>query len=132
MSMQLEIGECFESVNDALAHIVTALGGFKKVAPAMRPELPIEQAAGWLRDCLNPARREKLAPEQVLLLLRLARAAGHHAAMNFMAFDTGYKAQPVEPESQEQELQRRFVDAVDGLTAIQAQLQRVQRLRTVA
>lgn len=130
--MQLEIGECFESVNDALQSAVTALGGFKKVGPVLRPELPIDQAAGWLRDCLNPGRREKLAPEQLMLILRQARAAGYHAAMNFVAFDTGYKAAPVDPESQEAELQSRFIDAVEGLSAIQAQLQRIQRVRAVA
>ena len=130
--MQLEIGECFDTINDALTSTVNNLGGFKKVGPALRPELPIDQAAGWLLDCLNPARREKLAPEQVLLILRMARQAGFHAAMNFLAFDTGYKAAPVDPDTQEQELQQRFVDAVEGLTAIQAQLQRIQRVRAVA
>lgn len=130
--MQLEIGECFESVNDALQSAVTALGGYKKVGPALRPELPIDQAAGWLRDCLNAARREKLAPEQVMLVLRMARAAGYHSAMNFVAFDTGYKAVPVDPESQEAELQSQFIDAVQGLTAIQAKLERIQRVRAVA
>lgn len=130
--MQLEIGECFDSINDALTSTVNALGGFKKVGPALRPELPIDQAAGWLRDCLNPARREKLAPEQVLLILRSARTAGIHSAMNFIAFDTGYKASPVDPQTQEQELQQRFVEAVEGLTAIQTQLQRFQRVRTAA
>lgn len=129
--MQLEIGECFESVNDALQAAVTALGGYKKVGPSLRPELPIDQAAGWLRDCLNPARREKLAPEQVMLILRRARESGYHAAMNFVAFDTGYKAQPVDPQTLEAELQERFIHAVEGLTSIQAQLQRMQRVRSV-
>jgi hypothetical protein len=128
--MQLEIGEFHESINDALQAAVMALGGYKKVGPMLRPELPIDQAAGWLRDCLNHARREKLAPEQVLLILRAARVAGYHAAMNFLAFDTGYKAAPVDPHDQEQQLQERFIEAVEGLTAIQAQLQRVQRLRS--
>lgn len=130
--MQLEIGECFESVNDALSSAVTALGGFKKVGPMLRPELPIDQAAGWLRDCLNPGRREKLAPEQVMLILRIARANGYHAAMNFIAFDTGYKAAPVDPDSQEAELQEKFINAVERLTGIQAQLQRIQRVKAVS
>jgi hypothetical protein len=130
--MQLEMGEFFESVNDALQAAVTALGGYKKVGPQLRPELPIDQAAGWLRDCLNSARREKLAPEQLMLLLRLARAAGYHAAMTFIAFDTGYKAQPVDPESQEAELQEQFIVAVGKLESIQAQMQRVQRVRAVS
>lgn len=124
--MQLEIGECFESINDALQAAVTALGGYKKVGPALRPELPIDQAAGWLRDCLNPARREKLAPEQVMLILRKAREAGYHAAMHFVAFDTGYKATPVDPKTQQSELQERFIAAVEHLQGIQAQMQRVR------
>ena len=130
--MQLEIGEFHENVNDALVGAVTALGGYKKVGYALRPELTIEQGAQWLRDCLNSGKREKLAPEQVLLILRHARDAGYHSAMNFMAFDTGYKATPVDPESQESELQARFIDAVEGLSAIQSQLQRIQRMKAVA
>ena len=130
--MQLEIGECFESINDALSNAVTALGGFKKVGPRLRPELPIDQAAGWLRDCLNSGRREKLSPEQFLMILRLARDNSYHSAMNFVAFDTGYKAAPVDAESQEAELQNRFIDAVEGLSAIQSQLQRIQRARAAA
>jgi hypothetical protein len=130
--MQLEMGEFFEDINDALVALVTAIGGYKKVGPLMRPELPIDQAAGWLRDCLNAQRREKLSPEQVVLLLRLGREAGYHAALNFLAFATGYKAQPVDPESQEAQLQERFIEAVQGLTAIQSQLERLQRLRRAA
>ncbi len=130
--MQLEIGECFESINDALSSAVTALGGFKKVGPMLRPELQIEQAGGWLRGCLNIGRREKLSPEQVMLILRTARQAGYHAAMNFVAFDAGYKASPVDPQTQEAELQEKFIDAVEGLSAIQAQLQRIQRLKVAA
>jgi hypothetical protein len=130
--MQLEIGEFHESINDALQAAVMALGGYKKVGPMLRPELEknVDQAAGWLRDCLNPARREKLAPEQVLYILRAARQAGYHAAMSFLAFDTGYRATPVDPDDQERQLQERFIDAVEGLTSIQAQLQRIQRMRS--
>lgn len=130
--MQLEIGECFESVNDALQAAVTALGGFKRVGPALRPELPVDQAAGWLRDCLNPARREKLAPEQVMLILRLAHDAGYHAAMQFVAFDTGYKATPVDPVSQVEQLQERFCDSVQALSQMAAKLERMQRVRAAA
>lgn len=126
--MQLEIGECFESVNDALVSAVTSLGGYKKVGP----ELPIDQAAGWLRDCLNTSRREKLSPEQFMVILRMARTQHYHAAMNFVAFDTGYKASPVDAESQEAELQSKFIDAVQHLSGIQAQLQRMQKVRAVS
>lgn len=130
--MQLEIGECFDNVNDAMQATVNALGGYKKVGPMLRPELPIDQAAGWLRDCLNPGRREKLAPEQLLLILRKAREVGYHAAMNFLAFDTGYKADPMDPVSLESQLQERFIEAVQHLQGIQKRMERVQRVRVVA
>lgn len=130
--MQLEIGECFESINDALQAAVTALGGFKKVGPALRPELPTDQAAGWLRDCLNPTRRERLAPEQMMLVLRMAREAGYHAAMQFVAFDTGYKATPVDPQTLEAELQERFCDSVQVLSQMAQKLERMQRVRAAA
>lgn len=130
--MQLEIGECFESINDAVDSTVKALGGFKKVGPVLRPELPQEQAANWLRDCLNPTRRERLSPEQLMLIAKMARKAEYHALMNFIAFDGGYKAAPVDPQTQLEQLQERFCDAVEGLSAIQAQMQRLQRARAVA
>jgi hypothetical protein len=129
--MQLEIGECHESVNDALQSAVTALGGFKKAGAMLRPELPIDQAAGWLRDCLNPGKREKLSPDQFLFIMRAARAGGYHALMNFVAFDTGYRAAPVDPQTQEAELQRRFIECVDVLAGIKSSLERVQRVRAV-
>ena len=130
--MQLELSEVYESLNDALASAVKALGGFKKLGPVLRPELSIDAAAQWLRDCLNPDRRECLHPEQVQLLMREAKRAGWHALMEYVAFDAGYKATPVSPQSQEAELQRQFLDAVEGLTAIQVQLQRINRVRQAA
>lgn len=131
--MQAAFGEFFEDINEALREAVRQLGGHKKVGPQMRPELPMEQAANWLRDCLNPDRREKLSPEQVLMLLRLARTAGFDGAMSYIAFDAGYEPpRPVAPKDQEAELQHAFIDAVERLESIQKQLQRVQQVRKVA
>lgn len=127
--MQTEIVECFESLSDALKRAVDALGGPKRVGPALRPELKAEPAAGWLRDCLNPDRREHLTPEHFLMVLRMARAAGYHGVMDFVALDCGYKASPVDPQSQEAELQGKFIDAVQQLSVLQQQLQRVQSQR---
>lgn len=128
--MQLEIGEFFESVNDALNAAITALGGFKKVGPRLRPELSEDTAAQWLRDCVNAGRREKLSPEQFLLILRMAHDAGFHSVMNYIGFTSGYRAHPIDPETQESQLQEKFIEAVQGLTLIQQQLARVQKLRS--
>lgn len=130
--MQLEIGECFDDLNEALKSAIKALGGYKVVGKALWPELLNDTSAQRLRDSVNPDRRDKLSPEQFIFILRLAREKGFHATMDFVAFDLGYKAVPVDPSTQEAELQERFINAVDGLTAIQSQLQRIQRVRAVA
>lgn len=131
--MQSSFSEFFDDVDDALREAVRQLGGHKKVGPLLRPELPVDQASNWLRDCLNTDRREKLSPHQVLLIMRLAAQAGYHGLMAYVAFAAGYETpRPVDPADQEAELQRKFIDAVEGLQDIQKQLQRVQQMRRVA
>lgn len=131
--MQTTFGEFFEDVNEALREAVRALGGNKKVGPKLWPELLEEQAANRLRDSLNSEKRDKLSPEQVILLLRLACEAGFHGAMGFVSFSARYEApRPVLPEDQENQLQRQFVDAVQALQQIQHQLTKVQALRRAA
>lgn len=120
----------FESTHDALRAVVQILGGYKKVAAQMRPELPADTAAKWLTDCLNPDRREQLHPDQFLMLLRMARQANYHQAMDYLAGELGYEApRPVEPEDQYAALQREFVNA----TKVQAHiLDRMERLATAS
>jgi hypothetical protein len=124
--MQLEIGEFFESVNDALRAIVVALGGYKKVGALLRVELPMAQAEAWVRHCLDESRREKFSPEQVMVLLREARKVGFHAGMDFIASDVGYKAQPVDLEQQVQSLEETIAQGLQTLNAQMASLTRIK------
>ena len=128
--MQMVMGEFCEDINDALKAAVMALGGFKRFGPVMRPELPPDQAAGWLRDCLNRGRREKLDPEQVALILREARKVGFHGAMDFLAYDTGYKAEPVDHEAQVTSLEETIAQGVQLLNAQLAQLNRLKERKS--
>lgn len=118
-----------ESIEDALRAAVAAMGGYKKVGAAMRPEMAADRAGNWLRDALSEGRREVLDPSQLLWLLRAARQAGYHGAMAFIDADCGYAPpQPVEPEDERAQLQRAFADSV----RVQAQLvERMERLSTV-
>jgi hypothetical protein len=111
----------FESVNEALRQIVVVLGGAKKVGATMRPELPADQAANWLLACLNPDRRERLDPDQVVWLLRQAREAGYHQSMAYLAEAAGYKVEPITPA----ETRDRLADAIVQATAT---LQQAMRL----
>lgn len=88
----------FEDINDALREVVQQLGGAKAVGAVLWPEKSVEQAQVLLLACLNSERKERLSPEQLVLLLRKGREAGCHAAINFICESCGYSAPlPVNP-----------------------------------
>ncbi len=106
----------FDDWREALRYVVAALGGPKPVAGRMRPDMKPEHAARWLNDCLNPDRRENFSPDHLLLLLRLAREAGVHSGMDFIAEDCGYRhPQPVDPTDAADALRREFIDSTKRL-----------------
>jgi hypothetical protein len=115
-----------ESITDALREAINACGGNKKVGPVLYPDLPVDQAAGRIRDCLNPDRRELFSPDQVVLIARLARDAGNHAIMNHLAVELGYlKPAPVEPEDEIARLQREFVEATKSLHTMATRIETI-------
>ena len=105
-----------ESITDAIREAVQAIGGNKALGALMFPDLPVDQAAGRVRDCLNPDRREHFTPEQLVKIARLAKAAGNSSIMEYLALDLGYlKPVAVEPEDEIARLQREFVQATKSL-----------------
>jgi hypothetical protein len=74
---------------------------------------------------LNSERREKLSPRQVMAILRRARDSGHHQLMEFIAGDSGYSTQPIEPRDELAELQRQFISAVKQSKHIADRLDRM-------
>lgn len=103
-----------ESLNDALIACITAAGGSKQVGPMLWPEKAPDAAQRALLDCMNEDRPAKLSPEQVLLVLRLARAKGFHDGMNFIAGDLGYGTPvPIEPRDEVADLMREFNASVE-------------------
>jgi hypothetical protein len=114
-----------ESLNDALIACITAAGGSKQVGPLLWPEKAPDSAQRMLLDCMNEDRPAKLSPEQVLLVLRLARAKGYHDGMNFIASDLGYGTPvPVEPRDEVADLMRAFNDSVAQQAALVAKIEK--------
>jgi len=123
----MQLGLMHESISDALREVVQACGGSKPVGQKMRPELPIEQAAGWVRDCLNPEKRDKFSADQVVLLLRMGREVGAHAGMLYLARECGYAdPQPIEPESEVARLQRDYIEATKLLMRTASRIETLQ------
>lgn len=121
-----------DSFNDVLIACVKACGGSKQVGPLLWPEKAPDGAQRALLDCLNEDRPAKLSPEQVLLVLRMARARGFHAGMEFIASDLGYTAPtPVEPKDEVAELQRQFIESVRLQSALADRIERAATRVTV-
>lgn len=96
-----------ESLTDVLIECVKACGGSKAVGVALWPAKGIEAAQRQLLACLNSDRNEKLSPEEVLHIAKLAREKGCHAYAEWVAHDLGYsKPNPIDPEDELAELLR--------------------------
>ena len=116
-----------EGLNQALIECVKAAGGSSNVGRKLFPEKSPESAQRALLDCLNEERPAKLSPEQVLLILRLARAKGFHGGVNFILSDLGYApTAPIEPKDEAAELGRQASELLAAAERITERLQKLQ------
>lgn len=123
----------FESINDALIECVKACGGSKAVGVALWPAKGVEAAQRQLLACLNPERNEKLGPDEVLLLLRLARDKGCHAGMQFLATTLSYaEPVPVEPKDEADELRRQVLAMGQSLQKALSRIEQLDKTLKVA
>jgi len=124
-----------ENITDALIECVKAAGGSKAVAPILWPEKDPLAAQRQLLDCLNEDRPQQLSPGQVVLVMRLARDRGCHAAMEFLSSTLSYAApQPVEPKDEADELRRHYIEAARSMAKMAEKIEALERagLRAVA
>lgn len=116
-----------ESMNDALIECVKAAGGSKVVGAKLWPEKQVDAAQRHLLNCLQEGRAEHLKPEQVLFILRMARDAGHHTGMHFLAEALGYsQPEPISPRDEVAELQRQFLEATRAMQQMAARMEALQ------
>jgi hypothetical protein len=121
-------GLLMESINEALIACVRACGGSKVVGPKLWPEKPVDGAQRLLLDCLNEDRPQKLAPEQVLLVMRMARDRGCHSGMQFFAEALSYADPvPVEPKDEAAELRREYIEAAKRMVKIAERIEHLER-----
>ena len=116
-----------EDLNAALVHLVSALGGPKKVAASMWPAIKCPEKAGRrLSDCLRDNHQQKLDLEDLLWLLEAGRKAGIHSAMAFITDQAGYdRPKPLEPEDERAKLQREYTEATKMMAQIADRMERL-------
>lgn len=83
----------YDDFRGAVKHLVGALGGPKVVGGLLRSTWPVEKAAGWVNDCLNPNRDSKFSFEDLAALFKAGRERHIHCAMWQLCDEAGY-AQP--------------------------------------
>jgi len=114
-----------DSYRDALLAAIVALGGFKVAGAMLWPSKDVTEAGDTLAKCLNPKKREKLAPEDVGLIRRECRKRNIHVLATWEMRDAGYaEPQPLEPEDERAALQRQFIEANKQMQALAAKMAR--------
>lgn len=117
-----------ESLNDALIECVKACGGSKAVGLALWPAKGVEAAQRQLLSALNPERAEKLALDELVLLLRMARERNCHVGMEYLAAELGYAEPiPVEPRDITDQLRREYIEAARSMAKIAERIERLDR-----
>ena len=106
-----------ERIEDALDEVIRCCVGRKAMAVKMWPLKPQREAHNLMDACLNPERRERFTPDQVLYILRCGREVGCHAAMHYLNAESGYApAEPIDPENEIARLQREFIQASKSMS----------------
>jgi len=130
---QSQVPMFVDSYSEAIRAAINSLGGFKCVGVELRPEKNAVDAGRWLADCLNHDKRDKLDPDQLAYIRRRSREVGCHVLASYEMRDAGYsRPQPVAPEDEAAELQRKFIESVKALETIQRMIAGNAHLRSVA
>ena len=105
-----------ESMTEALIECVKAAGGSKIVGHKLWPEKMVDAAQRHLLNCMQDGRSERLTPDQVWLVLKLAHDAGNHVGMAYLCDTVGYAPPtPMQPLDEVAQLQREFIEATRQL-----------------
>jgi hypothetical protein len=105
----------FENVYDAIGSDIAAAGGFKAVASKLWPSESITTSAARLRNSINPEQPQKLCPDEVLQIKRLAYEVGATATVDYEAQQLGYQTTWIDPEDEAEALGREIRDLLEAV-----------------
>lgn len=97
---------------DSLKQCVEDLGGNKVVGCLLRPALSAKKAQDWMSHCLNPKKRDKLDPNEIQFIQRLANHAGKHTGNAEWNLGAGYRlGETISPKAEMAQLRREAEEA---------------------
>lgn len=118
-----------DTIYDAIGADIAAAGGYKVVAGKLWPSENPTTAATKLRNAVNPDQAQKLCPEEVMQIKRLAYDASSTATIQYEARQLGYEVTWIEPEDEVERIER---ENNELLKAILQRQERQEQLRTKA
>lgn len=117
----------YSDIYEATGDVIRALGGMKRVGQVFWPEKSAAAAGEQLSAAINPARKERLNPEQMLYLKREARKINCHILAAFENQECGYAPPiPIEPEDERAQLQREFNENTKRMERMLARLEQLK------
>lgn len=116
-----------ERLEDALDEVIRVCGGRKAFAVEMWPDKPARDAHNLLDACLNPERRERFSPAQVMYITQRGAEAGCHAVMQFFGRECGYEIKPITKAEEVDRLTTVVEQSTKTLTVALAALERIKR-----
>lgn len=100
-------------IQEAIGQSVDAAGGPAVVGPLLWPEKDRKSATLLMRACLDPNRRERVSPSQMLQIFKLARATGCTVGMDCLLSEIGCeRSHFLTPEQELADLQRAYIHTV--------------------
>lgn len=114
----------FDSLFDAIGADIAAAGGFKIVASKLWPSESITTSSARLRNSINTEQPQKLCPDELLQLKRLAYEVGSTATIDYEAQQLGYQTVWVDPKDEAGALRR---DVRELLATVNRKLDRIER-----
>ena len=95
-----------ERIEDAIAAVADRLGR-KRLAQELWADKSPRDSHNLFDACLNPERKERFSPSQLMFIARKGREAGYHSIVTFIARELGYAdPTPIEPRDELAELLR--------------------------
>jgi len=115
----------YGDIYEALRGFVSSAGGSKAIGPLVFPKKG-DKAASWLDDCLNPDRAAKLDPEELLHMIKLARARGFHGVMQYIGDEADYKIEVREPKDELATLYTQYVESAKSMRQLADRIERAE------
>lgn len=113
---------------EAIYQVALKTGGHKKLAALVWPKLSVNSAHKRLLESLNDDRPHKLAPAELLAIMRIGRDVGCHAVANYLAREAGYNdPSPKDPQREVDEIRARLADGLDFIRRNADKLERLTK-----